>query len=216
MDSSISEEHISIIGTSYLYPIATLLEDLKSLKQMGNNELQASSYENGYAVSIIVLTILLLESIVARVKLHKAHESMNSRSPVEFIQTAYPESGFENKIIELFIIRDVIVHNHIWKAEFTSDSQGEMARVGNPKLQSGYGDRKYKNKTDSFIQKTKLLQLNVYPTRICYSDVLIVLRATVEFLLFLEKEERNYIYLSNQRVTYQGQRVLFVHLIQHL
>jgi hypothetical protein len=216
MTSSISEGHISIIGTSYLYPITTLLENLKSLEPKGNNELQASSYENGYAVSIIVLTVLLLESIVARVKLHKVHESMNSRSPVEFIRIAYPESGFENKITELFVMRDVIVHNHVWEAEFTSDSQGEMVTVGNPKLQSEYGDKKYKNATDSFIRKTQLLRLNVYPTRICYSDVLIVLKTAVEFLLFLEKEDRNYIYLSNQRVTYQGQRVFFVYLVKNL
>lgn len=218
MNSLTPEGHISIIGTSYLHPITSLIETLKPLEPKGINDLQASSYENGYAVSIIVLTVFLIESIVARTKkLQSFHISItNSRSPLDFIRTAYPGSGFESKIEELFVVRDVIAHNHVWEAPFTSDSQGKMRVICAPALQAGYGDKKYRNVLDSRTQKTQLLQINVYPTRICYSDVLIALKTAVEFLLFLEKKDRNYIYLSNQRVTYQGQRILFVDLIQAL
>jgi hypothetical protein len=217
MTSSIPERHISIIGSSYLYPITSLIEILQPLEPKGSNDLQTSAYENGYAVSIIILTVLLVESIVAKVQKDKSvNPAEIARNPVKFIVETYPDSDFAHKFHELFVVRDVIAHNHVWEAEFVSDSEGNMELVGDPTLQLGYGDKKYRNTHDILTKQTKLLRINLYPTRICYSDVLIVLKTTVDFLLFLEKESRSYIYLSNQRVTCKGERILFVDLIRNL
>jgi hypothetical protein len=215
MTPSIPEGHISVIGTSYLHPITDLIESLEMIEMKGSNDLQ-TSYENGYAVAIIVLAVFLVESIVARIQVGHIDVTKSTKKPLDFIVSSYSSSDHVKKIQELFVVRDAIAHNHIWKAEFTNDTGGNMKRVGNSTLQPGYGDGKYRNVVDTSTQQTQLLKINVYPTRICYSDVLTVLKAAVAFLLFLENEDRNYIYLSNQRVTYHGQRILFIDLIQNL
>ena len=52
--------YIPIIGNSMLYPIIDLFEKIEDVK--GPNEVQASSYENGYSAAIILLSYVMLES----------------------------------------------------------------------------------------------------------------------------------------------------------
>jgi hypothetical protein len=66
MISTDVEGYLSIIGMSYLHPVTSLLEILEDSSPRGPNEVQASSYENGYSAAIIVLTVLLLESVLSR------------------------------------------------------------------------------------------------------------------------------------------------------
>lgn len=50
------EEIISCIGISYIEPIIVLYNELISHKYQGKSKIQVSSRENGYSVSIILLS----------------------------------------------------------------------------------------------------------------------------------------------------------------
>jgi hypothetical protein len=194
------EEYVSIIGMSYLHPISNLLETLDSFNPGGPNELQASSLENGYSASIIILTALLVESAISRTQYIRGDNA--PQKPVKFVRVVYPDSGFAETIEELFVVRDVIAHSHLWEAQFQWDEISGIKLVSTPLLRDGYGDEKFRRVIDVSSRTTRKLGVNVFPTRISRTDAVIILKTAVDFLLFLENEDRRYIYISPQCVKF--------------
>src|SRR3989344_8539750 len=94
--AEVAEDYVSVIGTSYLYPIASLLDALLVFEPKGPNEVQASSVENGYSAAIIVLTVLMIESFINRAQYLFAQTS-GPRNPYDFVRYCYPNSGWEVK-----------------------------------------------------------------------------------------------------------------------
>jgi hypothetical protein len=207
------QEYVSIIGFSYLDPIVRLIEELESLGSKGPNEVQASSIENGYSASVVILTVLLLESAIARTQYIQGNKPANK--PLDFVCAIYPNSGFVDALEELFVVRDVIAHNHVWEAQYLWDDQVGL-RLVSAALESGYGDKKFRRVIDQTNRKTRYLGINLFPTRICREDARVVLRTVVEFLLFLENEDRRYVYISNQYVKQGENLVRFVDLVANL
>src|SRR3989344_848989 len=105
-----TEDYVSVIGTSYLFPIASLLDALLDLDPSGANEVQTSSKENGYSVAIIVLAVLMVESFVNRAQ-YLSPQAPRSHNPFEFVRFRYPHSEWADKVRELSVVRDVIAHN---------------------------------------------------------------------------------------------------------
>ncbi len=213
MTHTYSSDYVSVIGINYLYPIASLLATMDSLDPTGPNEVQASPYENGYSVAIIVLAVLLLESAINRTQYVRGEKP--PKKPVNFVHSTYPSSAFGDILEELFVVRDVIAHNHLWEAQVTWNEQMGM-QLASTARQEGYGDKKFDKVLDSKERKTRLLGVNLFPTRICRADAVLVLRNVVEFLLFLEREDRRYFYISPQIVKFKGDVRLFVELVTSL
>ena len=134
---------------------------------------------------------------------------------MNFVRTTYPISGFVDKIEELFVVRDVIAHNHVWEAQFQWDDEGGL-KLMSTQLRQGYGDTKFRRVIDGSTRKTRRLDLNVFPTRICRVDAIAVLKVAVDFLLFLENEDRRYFYISPVSVEYHGHHISFVDLVSSL
>lgn len=214
MVSNTPEEYVSVLALSYLHPISSLLEALESLDLKGPNEVQASSLENGYAVSIIILAVLLLESAILRTQYIRG-ERPSKKPVVDFVRSAYPVTGLADDLEELFVVRDVIAHNHLWETQFVWDEQAGMKLVST-KLREGSGDKKFNKVLNPKERKTRQLGVNLFPTRICRADAAIVLKKVMEFLLFLEGKDRRYIYISPQPVKIGGKIVLFTELIANL
>jgi hypothetical protein len=214
MDTYGPEDYVSIIGMSYLHPISALLEVLQSSNLRGPNELQASAPENGYSAATIILTVLLVESAIRRTQ-YIRNEQLPKQSMIDFVRTTYSTSGFVDKIEELFVVRDVIAHNHVWEAQYTWDEQVGMRLIA-AQLRDGYGDAKFRRVLDTNSRKTRQLGINLFPTRICRNDAVVVLKVAVDFLLFLENEDRRYLYISQQSVKFDGNYVLFVNLVSSL
>ena len=208
-----SSGYVSVIGTNYLHPISSLLESLELLDPKGPNEVQASPLENGYSVAITVLTVLLLESAINRTQYIRGEKP--PKKPVNFVRATYPVSTFGDILEELFVVRDVIVHSHLWEAEITWDEQMRM-RLISAEREEGYGDKKFDKVINPAERKTRQLGINLFPTRICRTDAVVVLKNAVEFLLFLENEDRRYIYISPQPVKFKRNMVNFVDLIASL
>src|SRR3989344_2733971 len=208
-----SEQYVSVIGSSYLFPIASLLDALLDLDTGGGNEVQASSKENGYSVAIIVIAFLMIESAVNRAQYLR--KVLKPHNPYNFVRTCYPQSEWAEKVRELSVLRDVIAHNHLWEAHFTWDDEAGMKLVGKPQRQEGYGDGKFDEVVDTDSRLTKILGLNVFPTRINYSDVKTVLKTTVDFLLFLKDQDRRILgNIASERVRHRGKLEPFFEIVR--
>ena len=210
-----TDDYVSVIGTSYLYPIASLLDALLAFNPKGPNEVQASSPENGYSVSIIVLAVLLIESFVNRAQ-YLLPKTSKPKNPYKFVESHYPDSGWVEKIRELSVLRDLIAHNHIWEATYGWGEEIDMKLVKTPIKQTGYGDGKFDDVVDLDSRLTKSLKLNVFPTKINYLDVKIVLKTTVDFLLFLESQDLRIVNISSQHVRHKGKLTSFVGVVNGL
>lgn len=79
-----------------------------------------------------------------------------------------------NIIKEIFTIRDVIAHNHLY--EITIDRTDEWDLVGHrQRLLKGYGDKKFIALVSTRTKRTKFLSLNAQPLKIGFEDLLLVL-----------------------------------------
>ena len=208
-----SHGYVSIVGFNYIQPICTLLEKLLSLDSKDPNEVQASQAENGYSSAIIMLTMLLVESAIARVKYDL--DKTSSRSPLEFVRTELPSFTSIDKLEELFVVRDVIAHNHVWEAKFLRDDNAGLRLIA-AELRRGYGDRKFGRVLNQETRKTRLLGVNLFPTRIWRDDAIIVLKAAIDFLLFLQEEVSGFVNISNQYEIFNGELQSFTDVVAKL
>ena len=131
-----------------------------------------------------------------------------------FMQRKFPEFKKITELEELFVIRDSIVHNHIWEANFKWDDEAGMKLLA-AELWEGSGDKKLKKVIDENSRKTKLLGLNLFPTRISTADVVIVLREALSILLFIEENGSRLINTSNQFMKFRGRLVSFQELVEY-
>lgn len=207
------EGYLPVIGSNYLAPITAQLEKIAELQPRDPNEVQASPLENGYSVALVVLSALMLESFIARTQ-YVIGQSPPS-APIDFVRSEFPESGFSDKIEEIYVLRDAIAHNHLWETKFKWDEKLGMKLVSaNPA--SGYGDKKFRKVLDPSRRITRHMRLNLFPTRINRSDAFKVLKVVVAFLRYLESINRDFVYISPQPVKYLGQMQMFVEIVEAL
>lgn len=205
MISTKSESYLTVIGSGFIHPIVTLFETLEEHDIAPPNEVQTSVYENSYSAAIIVLTVLMVESAVGRYQ-HLMKVSPPKKT-LEYIKSVCATNLYK-RIEEIFVMRDLIVHNHIWDAETYWGPDGKIQLV-NSRLLKGYGDTKYDRCVNQKTCKTKLLGLNVFPTRIWRVDAIIVLKNAYECLSAIESKGTNLIKISELLVKYHGTGMLF-------
>jgi len=210
------QTYSTLIGKNLLIPMVKLLETLKLSGVRSVNEVQTSPFENGYATAIILLAIVILESMLNQTRYVMGKASKGKGDNVQaFFKSNFPDSGFYDKVVELFVVRDVIAHSHIWDAKIKWDKDYAL-RLVSANLLEGFGDKKFNNVIDEHERITKLLGINLFPTRICWSDIVTVLRTVIEILLFLEQKDRRYVYISDEDVEFDGDELKFVDLINDL
>jgi hypothetical protein len=47
-------------------------------------------------------------------------------SVVDYLLQLYPDYQRRNELIEVFVVRDVIAHNHLWEIDFSWTEESEM------------------------------------------------------------------------------------------
>lgn len=164
-----SNKIISVIGNSFLQPITDLLQKLLDKIKGGVNEVQTSSLENGYSASVILLLVAYFESIMMRERYFQT--DFEERSSIKYLQKLVPDYPRISELNECYIIRDCIIHNHIWEIEH---NWSDFLLLNSSK-QKFSGDKKYNVNVDIENRSTKVLKLNVNPIRINRNDVKIVL-----------------------------------------
>lgn len=207
------EEYVPVIGVNHFWAITALLEKLVSLPRPGANEVQASPVENGYSVGAITIALFVVESAIRRAQ-YIRRISARER-PLDYVWKHHSRRQAAHDLEELFVVRDAIVHNHIWEARISYDQTGEM-RLVSAKLREDCGDDKFRRVVDQTTRMTRRLGLNAFPTRICFDDVVVVLNKAVDFLLELEAEDKRIFCFSRQPIQFKGKVLPFIDLVRSL
>lgn len=209
-DDLVPMDLVSIVGSSYFQPIAELFSNLRQrLPEGGTNAVQTSSTENGYAASICILSVVCFESYLMRVRyINRQHAATCERTALDFLQKMYPQFPDLSKITEVFILRDVLAHNHLWELEVSWNDELKML-LHNATKDQGSGDNKYRRCVDMQSRTTKALGLNVVPIRVNRTDARKVLATVWDGLLFLERENRNQCSVSRLGVWLEGRSMKF-------
>lgn len=198
---------VTIIGDSYFEPICTLLEQLEKFKEQAN-DVQSGFFVNGFAASICLLALACLESYVMRVRfVQKASQKdIDRTSVVNYLPKLYEDFPFKDELIEIYILRDIIIHNHLWELGFVWEEDGMS---GTSAKKRSTGDPKYLNNVDESARKTKVLGLTVNPINVGNLEVKTVLQTMWRILVFLEQKDRNQCYVSAAHYRYKGKMVQF-------
>ena len=209
------DQLVTIVGSSYFQPITDLLARLMSQQKSASSEVQTSSHENGYCASLVLLLVAMLESYVMRVRyINRDRFSIKRISVVEYLRQLYSDYQRWNELIEIFVVRDVIAHNHLWEIDFAWSEDSVMTLLQAEK-ESTAGDKKYK-KVVNEQKRTNALDLNILPTKVDRTDVFKVFDIVWETLIFLETKNRNQCYVSHLYIRFNGQTRLFGELRDEL
>ena len=209
-----------VSGYYLLQPLTVLLEDLDYANLEIPHFHSPVFLENSYSAAAILLAVTMVESFTASVQ----YLLNSSGLPVvPFVQDKYPCSPLAEKIPEIFAVRHAIAHGHMWHREISIDMEApRLLSYGSFELHEGFGHRKsFFQYVDLDVQRTKLLRINVTPTRLTKVDVAIVMKIVGEYLLFLDNEvslelnrsPQSIINIANQYVMYRGRTAKFLDVL---
>ena len=153
---------MSVLFASLLQPMVDLFDLMEQKEPKGPNEVQASRAENGYAASIAILTALVIESVCNRVRYVRG--DVDRKGAVQTLRELLA-AGLADDVEEIFVLRDVIAHNHVWEATIADDDAKGLVLVSATK-RPGYGDDKFDRVVHLTTRRTRRLHLDVFPNRI--------------------------------------------------
>ncbi len=180
--------YVSIVGQALFQPVLTLVETLDSLPVLVPNELQTGQGENGYSLAIIILAVVVLESALNRT----AYVRGETPNGPEYFAAICRDKQLSAEVEELFALRNAIAHNHLWEANFVWDESGTMRFTEPPQLRKGYGDKRHWRVMDPGNRKSRILKLNMFPSRIWRHDAYIVLNRLGRALKELQSIDMKY------------------------
>ena len=206
-----SNDLVTIIGDSYFEPICTLLERLECFKE-DRSDAQSGFHVNGYSASICLLAVACLESYVMRVRaVHNASQGDIDRAKISvYLKKIYPDFPYGDEVREIYILRDVIIHNHLWEVKFNWNDEC-ISVVDANKRSSGNGG--YATHVDTLGRKTKTLGLTVNPIKVGKAEVHKVLQVMWKVLIFLENKDSNQCYVSASHYQYKRKMVRFSYVV---
>jgi hypothetical protein len=200
------ESLVSIIGSGYFQAVSDLIDRLLKQSPTRRDPVGALYYDNVYSTAIILLTVAALESYVTRLRYFKGvSQSTRYLSVPEYIRHVFPGFRLVKAVTDVFVVRDAIFHNHLWKIDFN----WRPRRVTNATLVSHREDRKYRATVNMKTRRTRTLRLHVVPTRVDRRDALKVIDTVWKALLFLERQGRQFCYVSDDHVQFRHQMKLF-------
>ena len=138
---------------------------------------------------------------------------------MKFLTDLYTDFPFETQLTEVFIVRDLIVHNHLWHIDFEwpdINSENFTQTLIAAKKDEFGGDKKYLNFVDTKTRETKDLHLNVIPTSLNRYDACKVIRVLYDSLIFFESKNINQCSVTNAQVIFEGKRYLLGEWITEL
>jgi len=190
-----NETLISIVGESYFQPIADLVFKLKEIP-IGENDVKVNSIHNGYACSACLLSVVVIESFVMRAKYMLQKKPPLSRTTCfEYLPATFRDFKRKNQLMEVFVLRDVIAHNHLWSIDFSWDEDLGL-RMLKAKKDKNSGDKKYAGCVNPKTFKSDKLKLNVNPIKVSKLDLKKVINEMWKTLMFLENKNRRLCYVS--------------------
>jgi len=205
-----SEEYRSELSLNLFHPILHLIKHLDELKPAPPSPVKTNVFENSYSCAVVVLSVIAFESAIRGYYAMKGSSKQTS-APKLFSQlTKDKKNGktLAEHVNEIFVIRDVIVHNYIWKGKVRNDNVEGLVWEEGPKMANGFGRKRYEEAVADESNQTKNLGLNVIPTKIWRQDAYIVLQTVCEALVFMEQFPGGNIGFSSHHFKFRGQNLL--------
>ena len=201
-----TEQIVSIIGSGYFEPVALLIERSLKWRMTKRGSVGALHYDNIYAVSVILLMVAALESYTTRLRYFHRHIAPGQRITVaNYIKQVFSDFRLQKAVTEVFVLRDAIFHNHLWEIDFIWRPMTLRSAALLPHLE----DTKFKAAIDPRTRRTRNLRLHLIPTQVTRRDALKVMDVVWKVLLFLERKDRKYCYVSDHHVPFHGKMHLF-------
>jgi hypothetical protein len=160
-------------------PLSLLLNDLDSLPgELDGNEVQVAPHEYAVAGALFLLFGAIVEGSIQRARL-EIPELLGSKKPaIEYLRPLLTQSQVDSAeqliehVEEVVAVRNAIAHNHIWRGEIDPES---MRWIDGPRLLvDEFGDKRHTRVTSGSLV-TKLLGLNVLPSKVGRTDVAIAM-----------------------------------------
>lgn len=183
---------ITVVAAGYFQPILDLAERLIQSPRGKVNAQSINGRENGYALSIVLLSVVMLESFVGRVsdlqaRLGAKGQSKDRNTSVpDYIAQLRKSFKLKKSLIEVFVLRNAIAHGHVWQLEVSSDGQhGVLLRSA--ALGPQYGNEAFKKRVNLKTGRTRALGLHVVPSAVGREEVIKVLDVIHRVLKFLAR-----------------------------
>lgn len=201
-----TEQIVSILGSGYFQPITDLIERSLKWPVTRRGSVNALYFDNIYATSVILLMVAALESYATRLRYFHQTVAPGQRLTVaNYIKQVFPGFRLQKAVTEVFVLRDAIFHNHLWEIDFT----WRPMMLRSAKLLPHLEDVKFKAIVNHRTRRTRNLRLHLVPTQVTRRDALKVIDVVWKALLFLERKDQKYCYVSDEHVPFRGKMVLF-------
>ena len=216
MSSSPSDDVVTVVGSAYFQPIADLVQNLLRVKAGGPFPGGSGVRENGYSASVVILLVAMLESFTSRLQFVRNSELVaGGRSTPELLAEYFPDLPTKNDLVEIFLLRNVVVHNHIWHLD-VSAYEAELRTISTPRDLGFRPNKHYGDVVDVESRRTRMLSLNVNPTAVDRRDVLTVFRVVWKTLEFMNKKNFGHTPLAGRTVGFFQKHRQFDELIGEL
>ncbi len=213
-------ELYEVVGYYLLQPIANLVEQIENARPEVPHFHSPVYLENSFSAAMIPLIITFIDSFVDwSVFLMKKRKS--NKHPVQIIINDYNEPGLAKEVNELYMARHAIVHAYVWRREVEFKLDDGYTEYSEFELLEGYGKESFINSIDLSSAKTKILGINVIPTRMTRRDILIILQLLHKLVIKIEektivegKNGKDFLNISGQYVSFQGRVILFTDMLR--
>lgn len=188
MSSPAADDVVTVVASAYFQPIADLIQNLLRKEPGGPFPGGSGVRENGYSASIVVLLVAMLESYTSRLRFVRNGElTAGGRSTPDLLMDYFPDLPTKDELIEIFLLRNVVVHNHIWHLD-VSDYEAELRTISTPQELGFQTNKHYTDVVDVATRQTRKLGLNVNPIATDRRDVLTVFQIVWNTLEFMNRK----------------------------
>lgn len=195
---------ISIVGTSYLQPISDLVDGMLQHEPVASNSSRTGHFENGYAAAITVLLVATLESFVSRLRFLRNEEVVPGKDVPDQLEIFFPDFPHKAELSEVFLLRNIVVHNHVWHLAIGEGDKPEVTTLATPRQLRFQLKKTYDSSVDLTTRKTVLLGLSASPTSVDRNDVGTVFHVVWKTLAFMQKKNFSHTPLAGQHVKFRG------------
>ena len=206
----IRQKVISAVGTRYVHELVLdLMEQaFKAYERRDHTKtgFGISGPENVSSTAGILLTAVAVEACRNRIfysaKKRVAQSVADDLS--KFLVDKDPQASIvlSNILKEIFTIRDVIAHNHLYEISIYQTDDWDF--VGHrQRLLKGYGDKKFTALVSTRTKRTKFLGLNAQPLKIGFEDLWLVLNV-FDLLLRIAENRLSYSIVFKSTYKFHG------------
>lgn len=202
------------MGSAYLQPIADLLAKLLTQPISGAGPAGTSMHENGYSAALVVLIVAVLESYTARLRFVRSAEGVaGNLSTPDLLAKYFPELPTRDELVEVFLVRNVLAHNHVWHLDVSDFAAAGSPTLATPKELGYQTNKHYDHVVDISARQTRSLLLNVSPTAVDRFDVKKVFDVVWRTLKFMNAQNYSHTPLAGCGVKFRGKHRQFEDLL---